>query len=151
MRFLFEEVDPGQGRMGIEDPNAAGEAAFHKFLAADAAATGWSCTALASTLAFVQARVLQAQRRLAPRVMRAAGPGGAGLQRRRGGAAGCAARLKKATRSLAALRVSRCRARPAPPADIPAPQVLQLAHAAGATLRRPAQTAQRARPRSPQP
>ncbi len=54
VRFLLEEV--GKGLMGVEDPNAAGEAAFHKFLAVDAAPMGWMCTGIASTLAFIQAR-----------------------------------------------------------------------------------------------
>jgi hypothetical protein len=55
MRWLLE-TDPGDGRMGVEDPNSAAEAPFHKFLAVDAAPTAWMCTAVASGLAFVQAR-----------------------------------------------------------------------------------------------
>lgn len=87
MRWLLE-VDPGTGRMGVEDPNSAAEAPFHKFLAVDAAPTAWTCTAVASGLAFVQARPA---------------PATAGARRRRATAA--AARL--AGRAQAAAPLSR--------------------------------------------
>jgi len=60
MRWLLAEVDPGSGRMGVEDPNSAAEAPFHKFLALDAAPTAWSCTAFASGVAAIQARARRA-------------------------------------------------------------------------------------------
>ena len=44
------------GALDLVDSSASGEAAFHKFLAVDAAPIGWGCTLLASVLAIVQVR-----------------------------------------------------------------------------------------------
>jgi len=44
------------GALDVVDSSASGEAAFHKFLAVDAAPIGWGCTLLASVLAIVQVR-----------------------------------------------------------------------------------------------
>ena len=132
MRWLLDEVDPGQGRMGVEDPNSAAEAPFHKFLAVDAAPTAWSCTAFASGLAFVQARASPASRACRAATRRRCGA-------RRGRAAPAAA--ARVVRCCGAARIEMrgtCRARADAPrarchrADIPAAQVLQLTHAAGA-------------------
>ena len=52
------EADFKHGALSVVADSSTGEAAFHKFLAVDAAPIGWGCTLLASIMAAVQVRVV---------------------------------------------------------------------------------------------